>query len=162
MYGCEWDAQTGEIIGFLQIGYDGEDFIVFDLKTESWIAPRPQAVITKHKWDYNRAYTQQVKNYLSQICPEWLKKYVFQGRSSLLRTGKCNTQKPTVSVFTLISLSLFSSYLYLSLCLCPSLTYLSPLLPFCPILLCFSFFLSLFILGRTYTFCINKTFKHIT
>uniref|UniRef100_UPI0037E91CF0 major histocompatibility complex class I-related gene protein-like n=1 Tax=Semicossyphus pulcher TaxID=241346 RepID=UPI0037E91CF0 len=86
MYGCEWDNETQEVYGFRQESYDGEDFIALDLKTESWIAPIPQAVITKHKWDNNRAQIAQTKNYLTQICPEWLKKYVDYGRSSLLRT----------------------------------------------------------------------------
>ncbi|XP_038581484.1 major histocompatibility complex class I-related gene protein-like, partial [Micropterus salmoides] len=85
MYGCEWDDETGELNGFNQYGYDGEDFIAFDLKTETWIAPTPQAVITKHKWDNNRALTTQRKNYLTQICPDWLKRYLAYGRSSLLR-----------------------------------------------------------------------------
>ncbi|KAG7219329.1 hypothetical protein INR49_003447, partial [Caranx melampygus] len=86
MYGCEWDDETGEVNGFHQYGYDGEDFIAFDLRTETWIAPLQQAVITKHKWDYDRALSAQMKNYFTQICPEWGKKYVNYGRSSLLRT----------------------------------------------------------------------------
>uniref|UniRef100_UPI0037E7118A class I histocompatibility antigen, F10 alpha chain-like n=1 Tax=Semicossyphus pulcher TaxID=241346 RepID=UPI0037E7118A len=86
MYGCEWDDETGEVNGYEQEGYDGEDFLVFDLRTETWIAPIPQAVITKQKWDNNRADIAQWKNYLTQICPDWVKKYVDYGRSSLLRT----------------------------------------------------------------------------
>ncbi|KAG7219330.1 hypothetical protein INR49_003448, partial [Caranx melampygus] len=85
MTGCEWDDETGEVTGFHQYGYDGEDFIAFDLRTETWIAPLQQAVITKHKWDYDRALSAQMKNYFTQICPEWLKKYVNYGRSSLMR-----------------------------------------------------------------------------
>nr|ADO34863.1 MHC class Ia antigen [Dicentrarchus labrax] len=93
MYGCEWDDETGEVNGYDQWGYDGEDFIVFDLKTETFIAPRPQAVITKHKWDNDRAFLAGQKQYYTQICPEWLKKYVNYGRSSLLRT-----ELPSVSL----------------------------------------------------------------
>nr|ALO19880.1 MHC class Ia antigen [Monopterus albus] len=86
MYSCEWDDETGEVNGYEQYGYDGEDFISFDLKTETWTAPTPQAVITKNKWDNNKAWIAQAKNYLTRECPEWLKKYVDFGRSSLMRT----------------------------------------------------------------------------
>uniref|UniRef100_UPI0037E8618D class I histocompatibility antigen, F10 alpha chain-like n=1 Tax=Semicossyphus pulcher TaxID=241346 RepID=UPI0037E8618D len=86
MYGCEWDDETGEVNAYKQDGYDGEDFIVMDFKTMTWIAPTPQAVITKHKWDSDKALIASQKNYYTQICPEWLKKYVDYGRSSLLRT----------------------------------------------------------------------------
>ncbi|XP_062414609.1 H-2 class I histocompatibility antigen, K-K alpha chain-like [Pungitius pungitius] len=93
MYGCEWDDETNKVKGYDQYGYDGEDFISFDLETEQYIAPKQQAVITKHKLDNNRALIEQDKNYLTQICPEWLKKYVNYGRSSLMRTGR-----PSVSL----------------------------------------------------------------
>ncbi|XP_051245976.1 H-2 class I histocompatibility antigen, Q9 alpha chain-like [Dicentrarchus labrax] len=93
MYGCEWDDDTGEINGFSQWGYDGEDFVAFDLKTETYIAPTPQAVITKHKWDNNKANIAQRKQYFTQECIDWVKKYVDYGRSSLLRT-----ELPSVSL----------------------------------------------------------------
>ncbi|XP_062292071.1 class I histocompatibility antigen, F10 alpha chain-like isoform X2 [Scomber scombrus] len=86
MYGCEWDDQTGEVYGYTQFGYDGEDFIAFDLKTETWIAPKQQAVITKYRWNNDRALIAQTKNYFTQTCVDWLKKYVNYGRSSLMRT----------------------------------------------------------------------------
>ncbi|KAG8004871.1 Major histocompatibility complex class I-related gene protein, partial [Nibea albiflora] len=93
MYGCEWDDETGKVTGFRQEGYDGEDFISFDLKTETWIAAKQQAVITKNRWDQDKARIAQIKNYITQICPEWGKKYVNYGRSSLMRT-----ELPSVSL----------------------------------------------------------------
>ncbi|XP_014032820.2 major histocompatibility complex class I-related gene protein isoform X1 [Salmo salar] len=86
MYGCEWDDEAGVTEGFDQYGYDGEDFLAFDLKTLKWIAPTPQAVITKLKWDNNMAQIQQDKHYLTQTCIEWLKKYLDYGKSTLMRT----------------------------------------------------------------------------
>ena len=88
MYGCEWDDETGDVHGYVQYGYDGEDFIVFDLKTLTWIAPKQQAQLTKHKWDNDHAMNTGWKHYLTQVCVESLKKYVDYGRSSLLRTGR--------------------------------------------------------------------------
>ncbi|KAM9419695.1 class I histocompatibility antigen, F10 alpha chain-like [Salvelinus alpinus] len=85
MYGCEWDDGTGATEGFFQYGYDGEDFLALDLKTKTWIAPTPQAVITKHKWDSNIANEERRKHYLTQECIEWLKKYLDFGKSTLMR-----------------------------------------------------------------------------
>ncbi|XP_034150576.1 major histocompatibility complex class I-related gene protein-like isoform X2 [Esox lucius] len=86
MFGCEWDDETGVTRGFNQQGFDGEDFISFDLKTLTWIAPKPQAVITKNKWDNNKAGNEYWKNYLTQECIDWVKKYVDYEKSSLMRT----------------------------------------------------------------------------
>ncbi|KAM3842129.1 class I histocompatibility antigen, F10 alpha chain-like, partial [Diretmus argenteus] len=86
MYGCEWDDETGTVDGYYQHGYDGEDFIVFDMKTLTWIAPTPQAGITKHKLDRDRANNEYTKNYLTTECIDWLKKYLDYGKSTLQRT----------------------------------------------------------------------------
>ncbi|XP_069377525.1 major histocompatibility complex class I-related gene protein-like isoform X2 [Paralichthys olivaceus] len=86
MYGCEWDDETGKVKGYRQFGYDGEDFISLDLETETWIAPTPQAVITKLKWDNDKADLAYLKNYYTQECPYWLKEFIEHGKSSLQRT----------------------------------------------------------------------------
>ncbi|XP_068432168.1 class I histocompatibility antigen, F10 alpha chain-like [Clinocottus analis] len=87
MVGCDWDDETNKVVrGFYQYGFDGEDFISFDMKTETWIAPKQQAVITKHKWDHDKAWIAQINHSLTQLCPEWLKKSVKYGSSSLMRT----------------------------------------------------------------------------
>ncbi|XP_047239097.1 H-2 class I histocompatibility antigen, Q9 alpha chain-like [Girardinichthys multiradiatus] len=86
MYGCEWDEETGQVTGYDQVGYDGEDFLTLNAETNTWIAPNQQATITTNKWNNNKALLESDKNYLNQICPEGLKKYVNYGRSSLMRT----------------------------------------------------------------------------
>uniref|UniRef100_A0A4W5QF24 Ig-like domain-containing protein n=1 Tax=Hucho hucho TaxID=62062 RepID=A0A4W5QF24_9TELE len=87
MVGCEWYEDTGVTEGVDQYGYDGEDFVAFDLKTKTWIAPTPQAVITKHKWERDIAYNENVNNFITQECIEWLKNYLDYGKSTLMRTG---------------------------------------------------------------------------
>ncbi|XP_062342653.1 BOLA class I histocompatibility antigen, alpha chain BL3-7-like [Osmerus eperlanus] len=86
MLGCEWDEETGATDGYDQFGYDGEDYVSLDLKNMRWIAAAQKAVITKHKWDQDRAWLEAHKNYLTHICIDWLKKYVDYGKSTLKRT----------------------------------------------------------------------------
>ncbi|XP_055017369.1 class I histocompatibility antigen, F10 alpha chain-like [Boleophthalmus pectinirostris] len=84
MVGCEWDDETGDINGWVQYGFDGEDFIAFDLKTETFVAPRSEAVITKHKWERSGEAVRQ-KNYITHRCVEYLKKYLKYGQSTIMR-----------------------------------------------------------------------------
>ncbi|KAJ8367039.1 hypothetical protein AAFF_G00333760 [Aldrovandia affinis] len=86
MCGCEWDDETGITDGFNHYGYDGEDFLVFDMKNTRWISPSPQGVSTAHNWNYFPAHLEYDKSYMTQECIEWLKKYVSYGRSTLERT----------------------------------------------------------------------------
>uniref|UniRef100_A0A3B3TRX8 Ig-like domain-containing protein n=1 Tax=Poecilia latipinna TaxID=48699 RepID=A0A3B3TRX8_9TELE len=87
MYGCEWDDETQKVTGYRQHGYDGEDWLIWSTESNTWIAPKQQAVLTTNKWNNDRGWLESNKNYLNQICPEWVKKYVDYGRSSLMRTG---------------------------------------------------------------------------
>ncbi|XP_053336777.1 class I histocompatibility antigen, F10 alpha chain-like [Clarias gariepinus] len=93
MLGCELDDDS-TTRGYSQDGYDGEDFISFDLETLTWIAPTPQALITKNKWDHNSGWKNQLKNYLENTCIDWIKKYVSYGRETLERKVR-----PEVLVF---------------------------------------------------------------
>ncbi|KAJ8366558.1 hypothetical protein AAFF_G00350530 [Aldrovandia affinis] len=86
MCGCEWDDVTGITDAFNNYGYDGEDFLVFDMKNTRWISSSPQGVSTAHRWNNNRAELEYSKSTLTQECIESLKKYVSYGRSTLERT----------------------------------------------------------------------------
>ncbi|XP_017540196.2 H-2 class I histocompatibility antigen, Q9 alpha chain-like isoform X1 [Pygocentrus nattereri] len=92
MYGCELH-DDGTKRGYMQYGYDGEDFISLDLNTQTWIAANQKAVITKYKWEHVN-WAAQVKTYLDNSCTVWLQKYVEYGRSTLERKVS-----PEVSLF---------------------------------------------------------------
>ncbi|XP_029975930.1 class I histocompatibility antigen, F10 alpha chain-like [Salarias fasciatus] len=85
MSGCEWDDETDEVNGFWRYGYDGEDFISLDMKTETFIAPVQQAVPTKQKLENDKAFIAQQRYHYTKECPDWLKKLLKFGRSSLMR-----------------------------------------------------------------------------
>ncbi|KAL3984332.1 olfactory receptor [Sarotherodon galilaeus] len=84
--GCEWDENTDSVTGVLKYGYNGEDFLEFDMKTLSWIALKPEADMIKLKWDADWIRTITNKDFLTQTCAEWLKMYVDNGKRSLHRT----------------------------------------------------------------------------
>ncbi|KAJ8000119.1 hypothetical protein DPEC_G00201540 [Dallia pectoralis] len=86
MIGCEWDDETGVTDGFFNFGYDGEDFISFDLETLTWIASGEQAGRIKHVWDNEKAENEYWKTYVTQYCIDWLKTFLEYGRSILMRT----------------------------------------------------------------------------
>ncbi|KAG9333704.1 hypothetical protein JZ751_010694 [Albula glossodonta] len=75
--------QTGD--GFWHYGYDGEDFLAFDMKNMRWITPVKQAFVFALRWNHNQAQLDYEKNYLTQTCIDWVKKYVSYGRSTLER-----------------------------------------------------------------------------
>ncbi|XP_022625298.1 major histocompatibility complex class I-related gene protein-like [Seriola dumerili] len=89
--GCEWDENSGEVTSFMKIGYDGEDFLSFDLKNLTWIALNPEAAT--QEWDNNIAITERYGNFFNHVCPESLKVSVQYGKSSLQRT-----ELPSVSL----------------------------------------------------------------
>ncbi|KAL3971781.1 xenotropic and polytropic retrovirus receptor 1 [Sarotherodon galilaeus] len=84
--GCEWDDETGGIHSFTIFGYNGEDFIIFDKDTKTWIASTPEAEIAKENFNGNKARTEEFKAYHKNDCPILLKKSFNYAKSVLHRT----------------------------------------------------------------------------
>ncbi|XP_077599861.1 H-2 class I histocompatibility antigen, K-Q alpha chain-like [Stigmatopora nigra] len=84
MSGCQWNDETGEVVGWEHYAYDGEDFISLDLKEWRWLAFKPQALVTKHKLEqFDLGHK---KYYYTEICPYYLKAHVSNGKAFLART----------------------------------------------------------------------------
>lgn len=85
MIGCEL-LEDGSTTGFLQYAYDGQDFIIFNKDTLSWMAVDNVAHITKWAWEANQHELQYQKNWLEEECIAWLKRFLEYGKDTLLRT----------------------------------------------------------------------------
>ncbi|XP_026110529.1 major histocompatibility complex class I-related gene protein-like [Carassius auratus] len=87
MYGCEWDDQTEDSRGIDQYGYDGEDFILLDVKELRYITPVQQGVITMNKWNNDRAQLELLNQYYQHECVYWLKHFLMLRKVDLERRG---------------------------------------------------------------------------
>ncbi|KAH1183050.1 hypothetical protein KIL84_004542, partial [Mauremys mutica] len=92
MYGCQRRADGGAG-GFRQYGYDGRDFLSYDTRTHTWVAPSKEAEVTKGKMEADRHLSQQQRDYLERKCVEWLQKYLDYGKETLQRS-----ERPAVQV----------------------------------------------------------------
>ncbi|XP_072287532.1 class I histocompatibility antigen, F10 alpha chain-like [Pyxicephalus adspersus] len=85
MYGCEL-RDDGTTAGYMQYGYDGRDFMYLDTQRGIYIPTMHEAQITTQKWNSpEERVGERYKNYLENICIEWLKKYIEYGREDLER-----------------------------------------------------------------------------
>ncbi|XP_076735214.1 zinc-alpha-2-glycoprotein-like [Maylandia zebra] len=83
--GCEQDDETKQTVAFKLYGYNGEDFIRFDIETEKWITSNPLAKTTKQEWDRKTASNGVWKNFLTTVCPDMMKMYFNDAKSFLDR-----------------------------------------------------------------------------
>uniref|UniRef100_A0ABM5FEZ6 Class I histocompatibility antigen, F10 alpha chain-like isoform X2 n=1 Tax=Pogona vitticeps TaxID=103695 RepID=A0ABM5FEZ6_9SAUR len=85
MCGCELREDGSPGRGHWQYAYDGRDYIALDKETLTWTAADLKAQITKEKWEKDPAFAQRQKEYLEEICIEWLQRHLEYGKESLLR-----------------------------------------------------------------------------
>nr|XP_008122411.1 PREDICTED: major histocompatibility complex class I-related gene protein [Anolis carolinensis] len=93
MYGCEMDGDGDRIQGYGLYGYNGEDFLSFDIETRIWTVSDVRAETLKKRWDSNVDRSQKIKDYLERNCIEYLQKFLDYGKEVL--TIK---EPPTVKV----------------------------------------------------------------
>ncbi|XP_023803500.1 class I histocompatibility antigen, F10 alpha chain-like isoform X2 [Cyanistes caeruleus] len=83
LYSCDL-LSDGSVRGSQRLGYDGRDFISFELGSKSFVAADDAAEITRRHWEDENEVERQENN-LKHVCPEWLRKYVRYGQKELER-----------------------------------------------------------------------------
>nr|XP_032601459.2 class I histocompatibility antigen, F10 alpha chain isoform X1 [Taeniopygia guttata] len=81
--GCDL-LSDGSVRGSFQYGYDGRDFISFDLGSGKFLAADSAAEITRRRWEQEEE-AERWTYYLKHECPEWLRKYAGFGQKELER-----------------------------------------------------------------------------
>ncbi|XP_063037721.1 class I histocompatibility antigen, F10 alpha chain-like isoform X3 [Melospiza melodia melodia] len=81
--GCEL-LSDGSVRGSERYSYDGRDFISFDLESGRFVAADSGAEITRRFWEQEEV-AERWTNYLKNVCPEWLQKYIRYGQKELER-----------------------------------------------------------------------------
>ncbi|XP_037356479.1 H-2 class I histocompatibility antigen, Q10 alpha chain-like [Talpa occidentalis] len=92
MFGCEIQ-EDGTSSGFWQFAYDGQDHLMLDLETLSWVSAQSVALQTKRWWEMEHCYAEYDKAYLEGLCLISLLRYLELGSKSLTRRDP-----PTVQV----------------------------------------------------------------
>ncbi|KAL6473445.1 hypothetical protein MHYP_G00170060, partial [Metynnis hypsauchen] len=90
-HGCEIEEADGNIQflkGTDEYSYDGKEFLSFDDENMRWIAPVPEALQTKRKWDDVAILNQYTKGYLERECVDWLTKFMDYGKEALRKQSK--------------------------------------------------------------------------
>ncbi|XP_064495248.1 class I histocompatibility antigen, F10 alpha chain-like [Pseudopipra pipra] len=84
LYGCDL-LSDGSVRGSSRYGYDGRDFISFELGSGSFVAADGAAQITKRKWEHDGIVVENMMNYLEHTCLEVLQKHIGYGQEALER-----------------------------------------------------------------------------
>ena len=86
MYGCYVGPDGRLLRGFTQFGYDGRDYLALNEDLRSWTAVETAAQISKRKMEA-AGEEERFRNYLEGTCVEWLRRYLENGKDTLLRAG---------------------------------------------------------------------------
>ncbi|NXP42878.1 HA1F protein, partial [Leiothrix lutea] len=84
LYGCDL-LSDGSVRGTYRFGYDGRDFISFDLESGRFVAADGAAEITRRSWEQDGTMAEGKTNYLKYECPQCLRQFVRYGQKVLER-----------------------------------------------------------------------------
>ncbi|XP_043764000.1 BOLA class I histocompatibility antigen, alpha chain BL3-7 isoform X3 [Cervus elaphus] len=84
MYGCDVGPDGRLLRGYVQYAYDGRDYLALNEDLRSWTAADTAAQISKRKFEQG-GQADHDRNYLEGTCVEWLRKYLENGKDTLLR-----------------------------------------------------------------------------
>ncbi|CAI5692075.1 unnamed protein product [Oreochromis niloticus] len=116
MHGCQAETQPDGMLKFVQgmdmYSYDGDDFLSFDGKNGVWVAPTPQALPTKRKWDAVQVLKEYTKGYLENECIDWLSKFVNYGKEKLKSVPEVYTFTKTSRADTNVVLTCLATGFY--------------------------------------------------
>uniref|UniRef100_A0A8C3QXD1 Ig-like domain-containing protein n=1 Tax=Cyanoderma ruficeps TaxID=181631 RepID=A0A8C3QXD1_9PASS len=84
VHGCDL-LSDGSVRGSYRNGYDGWDFISFELGSGRFVAADGAAEITRRLWENAGTVAEHWTNYLKHECPESLQKFVRYGQKELER-----------------------------------------------------------------------------
>ncbi|XP_019734633.1 major histocompatibility complex class I-related gene protein-like [Hippocampus comes] len=93
LHGCEYDDETGTVLGFNHHSYDGDTTLVLDMERRQWIWLQPQLEKTGRKWNQMERWLGFMEERLLKECPNRLNKTLESGKSILQRT-----QRPLMSL----------------------------------------------------------------
>ncbi|XP_026155418.1 class I histocompatibility antigen, F10 alpha chain-like isoform X2 [Mastacembelus armatus] len=98
MHGCQADEQTDGNLTFSRgvdmYSYDGDSFLSFDDASGVWVAPAPEALETKRKWDEVQVLKEYTRGYLEKECVQWLTTFMKYGSEEIKKASP-----PDVYVF---------------------------------------------------------------
>ncbi|XP_070792420.1 class I histocompatibility antigen, F10 alpha chain-like [Pituophis catenifer annectens] len=84
MISCEI-REDGKRSGRWKYGYDGRNFLEYDMETAIWTTADKEAQGIKRKWESETAIKQRFTGYLESTCQEWLQKNDHYRSKSFLR-----------------------------------------------------------------------------
>ncbi|KAL1765173.1 hypothetical protein HispidOSU_029491, partial [Sigmodon hispidus] len=85
LFSCEVGDDGKLLHGYDQYAYDGRDYIALNEDLRTWSAADTAAQITQRKWEREGA-AESFKAYLEGECVPWLRRYLENGKDTLLRT----------------------------------------------------------------------------